>query len=1231
MGDTVEEEEEDLYSDLPNFKYDETVDKLQADNKELQARVVFLEGEIEKQTKELDGIRSQCETLTKNISSLLKTAQNEIKRKDNKINELNKMVLELKTEILTLKKRKYDSMMPVHNEEPAPKQQKLDNTSSVKSAISQFFCNPEIIKKATNLEESEVSKIDISEKPHAPDIKCHTLYSQRMYNKIYSIGNLESNVKKQKVENKNSDEVDMKNVVEVNMNTKLGDKNVFLPNLESPKERGCNEQLDQSTSNLRETETIVKPFKNSNNATSIKNSKPLFNAFRNESLNIDSKKACLEPTSCDIDRKQIILVSGSKYIELNKEVNTRCSETSPRIEKSSSDNLYDETVKNNTCSQDNKRSVITRTNRSANFSSNEKFSKDVYIKHYTQNSKISSIVNKDKVSKMEDLNASQKTDILSNKNHGHKNEKLITNSKENVNSHFAKSYCLKKSKKSIKSVICPISGEWAKNNEALPLGKAMEMDVSKRASPNSKTGKEDLDIIESLFGSPLKWTENSIDEGKQLEKLSPPATAFEDSCSAHIENLKFKETRNNVTEVSETKITELSLTKKFSYTERKCYFQPSVTEVDNELPKVEIESKSDISLSKDILKQSNITHWPFKKTNNDIPSKRRTVTSPTFSSFVSIESTSEACDVPSSLKSNPNTLDLVNPSTKFSRLPKYNDSVLGQFDDTTQLINALAKDPSKLSPIHTPIKETKSDYTNSTTQTQSIENCGIKPSTVSVDKNVLVLSNNEKNKLTHKEPTSSVNEKESVSVPKDSLTVKKPFKSNIVDKKMSVSKPLISTVEKKLSIPASVISSVEKKLSFPFSVLSPVDKKIEKKTILLEQPINILCPRKTPRQIGSCKQNILSKKPNVVKNINKNNQDELCFIKSPSPVKEKLSKTESRSTQENDVLGCSKNLDYDDSDLKNHTISNNISSKLESIRNSKSSTNIFEKYKRTDTKNVSSSLVSKDRRTIPEKTLIKKDLSPVKEKIKHSCSRKENVPQRREQKLPSIKENSPFKFRRDQRQDRRDFMQEVFKRPLSRRESFKRPNCYFRQSSVERKIAKDWRHSAKTRNFPVKTRDVCESTRTINLTGNKSTFSTKMVDPKLRQSPCYPTKTPVISRSSRISWSSSTGVVSTKPSKVQPNNEFTKAAPPEMKWILRPIDFDESPSNILKESSLTSVPEAGINNLVSSSKSETETETPVSKFLQCTGSPLISPERNSPGKSIVIVAKRRPIKFGSNN
>lgn len=28
MDDFIEEEEEDLYSDLPNFKYDETVDKV---------------------------------------------------------------------------------------------------------------------------------------------------------------------------------------------------------------------------------------------------------------------------------------------------------------------------------------------------------------------------------------------------------------------------------------------------------------------------------------------------------------------------------------------------------------------------------------------------------------------------------------------------------------------------------------------------------------------------------------------------------------------------------------------------------------------------------------------------------------------------------------------------------------------------------------------------------------------------------------------------------------------------------------------------------------------------------------------------------------------------------------------------------------------------------------------------------------------------------------------------
>ena len=53
--------------------------------------MTHLEGVVEEQSKELEKYRSQCTTLTKNISSLLQTAQTEINRHDQKINEFNKM------------------------------------------------------------------------------------------------------------------------------------------------------------------------------------------------------------------------------------------------------------------------------------------------------------------------------------------------------------------------------------------------------------------------------------------------------------------------------------------------------------------------------------------------------------------------------------------------------------------------------------------------------------------------------------------------------------------------------------------------------------------------------------------------------------------------------------------------------------------------------------------------------------------------------------------------------------------------------------------------------------------------------------------------------------------------------------------------------------------------------------------------------------------------------------
>ncbi|CAH0393648.1 unnamed protein product [Bemisia tabaci] len=95
MSSSNQDDEDDIYEDLPDFQLDETISKLEEANISLQKRlaelqdvIVDLNKEIKSLHRERSHLKSQNATLSTNISSLYKTAISEVKRKDNIIREL---------------------------------------------------------------------------------------------------------------------------------------------------------------------------------------------------------------------------------------------------------------------------------------------------------------------------------------------------------------------------------------------------------------------------------------------------------------------------------------------------------------------------------------------------------------------------------------------------------------------------------------------------------------------------------------------------------------------------------------------------------------------------------------------------------------------------------------------------------------------------------------------------------------------------------------------------------------------------------------------------------------------------------------------------------------------------------------------------------------------------------------------------------------------------------------
>lgn len=188
---------------------------------------------------------------------------------------------------------------------------------------------------------------------------------------------------------------------------------------------------------------------------------------------------------------------------------------------------------------------------------------------------------------------------------------------------------------------------------------------------NSKTRASD--VLEDLFGSPLKWAENSNETTPLLELNSP--TVYEDSCSAHIENAKF---HSNLKKTVGEKSVSIDIAHS---TETHAINCKTVTQIEssNEQPST--------SSNMDKLERA------FEEVGGN-KHRMKSIFSPL---------KTDSCKS-SSIGLGVNTGSIVDLRFNFPFKSKYEDSVLGQFDDTTQFVSALTKVESKISPLNTPVK-----------------------------------------------------------------------------------------------------------------------------------------------------------------------------------------------------------------------------------------------------------------------------------------------------------------------------------------------------------------------------------------------------------------------------------------------------------------------------------------------------------------------------------------------
>ncbi|XP_075234062.1 uncharacterized protein LOC142331814 [Lycorma delicatula] len=108
MSDDEKKDDDDfdIYSNLPNFRYDDSLQKLETKNKQLLKEILLLEKQVAALTKELSKCKEERDLLGKNISSLYLSAKQEISRKDKQIKDLTERSISYEQKYFHLRKEK---------------------------------------------------------------------------------------------------------------------------------------------------------------------------------------------------------------------------------------------------------------------------------------------------------------------------------------------------------------------------------------------------------------------------------------------------------------------------------------------------------------------------------------------------------------------------------------------------------------------------------------------------------------------------------------------------------------------------------------------------------------------------------------------------------------------------------------------------------------------------------------------------------------------------------------------------------------------------------------------------------------------------------------------------------------------------------------------------------------------------------------------------------------------
>uniref|UniRef100_A0A146LMX1 CASP8-associated protein 2 n=1 Tax=Lygus hesperus TaxID=30085 RepID=A0A146LMX1_LYGHE len=678
-------DELDIYNDLPDFRYDETIDKLNATIAKLEAENNELHSMLTEMKKEKDILETKCSALITNITSLLKTAKLEIQRKERTINDL--------------------------------RQQLSGAASSNKFRLKRQFENPDWKKNA----DINYSKCDsqtrepVSKKPRLSELD-RTTKDMGSKNEETMNGNVTTLKPPSKVTQASQKE----NVplTPVQKHTPAGKMNAtskvsapILPAINCP--TLFSSRMYQRLNNQSATQTITLP---SVPLIPICDEEPL-NRVPVGRINVNEQPQCAIPTEKTVSKTPddtVKLPGCNLFFQKPTSSSVGAVIEKPNLTSAKNDSSRKRTELNLRSVSDLKKVVcesVTKSDSPQSLSNKCKVRNNGLdrVKSVFPPAKMSTPLSSDRATKFQFSNAkNNKSTLMSFKSSKHLDTrstllKVLPNGKG----------------KSVKKVFVPISSAWncskppsctppdeASNNKCQQSENAAEGEMGAEVTrvTSELTVKVDNEILDEsgkqavdLFGSPAKWADDCSSDSVKVDGIvnrkkidyslfgSPykngdscssepvnfvlPPGAYEDSCFTNQPPDKVSP-RPVKTPPPITSLPDL--TSNLVSSKNKCSDSASGSNDRDG-------RKNDDSFSLPALKSSK---------------KGKSVFSP-------LKDSKTAASLPTVALDDRSSTGICFP---FKHTNRYEDSVLGQFDDTAQFVSALAKVDTKISPLSTPMK-----------------------------------------------------------------------------------------------------------------------------------------------------------------------------------------------------------------------------------------------------------------------------------------------------------------------------------------------------------------------------------------------------------------------------------------------------------------------------------------------------------------------------------------------